>query len=94
MKKYKARYSTWGPELVEVEVARETDSSVFISRQFGGQARHAKRSNGDNYFDTWEEAHAYLMAQALDDLNTARKQLERVQGAFGNVKGMKNPGIS
>ena len=51
MKYYKAKLSTWCPEITEVEVERETEQSVFINGR-----REAKESHYTAYFKTYNEA--------------------------------------
>jgi len=86
VKKYLAR--AWGGAVImEVEVSRETSSTVFIN----GNNRRAKVSDGQKYCDTWQEAKDYLLQDAGQKLITARRQLEIAQGKLGNIKGMKEP---
>jgi hypothetical protein len=85
MIKYKTK--GWGKGQIEmVEVDRETDSSVFIDGY-----RRAKRSSYDNFFDTWEDAHAYLLKKAENSASYARRNLEIANGELGNIRGLKNP---
>ena len=44
-----------------------------------------------SYHQTWAEAHAVMLAKAERDLTTARRQLEKAQGDYGRIKGMKPP---
>lgn len=75
----------WGHAIATVNVDRETESSVWINGQ-----RHAKKSSFKKYWDTWQEAHAYLLEKAEARLQIARAELQRAQGECGNIKGMKN----
>lgn len=88
--------SKFGRDPIEaVEVERETESSVWVVDTWRGERgntrRHAKRSDWDNYFDTWEEAKAFLMAQAEAKVTAARRALDSANGELGNVKGLKPP---
>jgi poly(3-hydroxyalkanoate) synthetase len=81
----KFRTGGFGRQLIEaVEVERETDSSVWIKGN-----RNAKITSYHKYWDSWEEAHAYLLERADRSLQDARRALERAQGEYGNIKGMK-----
>lgn len=51
----------------------------------------AKRSSDIDFFPTWEEAHAHMLAKAERELAGARYRLQQAQGALGNIKGMKKP---
>lgn len=73
--------------IAPVEVERETKTSVWISGD-----RKNKRSRWENYYDTWEEAHAALKSQAESVVDNVRVQLANANGKMGNIKGMKEPG--
>lgn len=66
---------------------RETDN--FLIRADG--RRRAKRSEYEQYFDTWAEAHAALTARAADGIATCLRNLELAKEFSGNVEGMKEP---
>lgn len=81
-------YRAWPTfnEIVPVDVDKATDSSVWI-----GGRRLARATDHQSYFPTWDEAHAHLLQRAQEDLDRARRSLERAQGRHGNVKGMRQP---
>ena len=84
----KFRAGGWGNKLIEsVEVDRETDNSIFI-----GKNRNAKRSSYHNYFDTWDDAKAFLLKNAEDEAASCRRQLEVANGKLGNIRGLRNQG--
>lgn len=87
--KYRTR--TYSSAIEEVEIVRETESSVFIARNSGPERRNAKVTTYDRYHDTWADAHAYLMVRAEFAVKHARQQLESANGNLGNIKGMKPP---
>ena len=77
----------WGKDLIKrKDIDRATESSVWIDGR-----RRARRSGYENYFDTWDEAHAFLLDAAEKSLNLARSRLEQRQGSYGNIKGLKRP---
>lgn len=79
------RTGSWGLEsIVKVEIEKETEKCVWVNGR-----RSAKRSEFEQYHNTWKEAHAYLMVIAEGKLNSARLALERAQGNYGNIKGLK-----
>jgi hypothetical protein len=83
----KYRTGGWGNDLIErIEIERETAASVWIRGN-----RHAKQSEYLKYFDNWDDAKAQLMEKAERKLKSCRRSLERAQGEYGNVKGLKNP---
>lgn len=82
MLKYRTYVSSHKIDAVEVE--RETDISVWV-----GNRRRAKLTSYDCYFDTWEEAHEFLVDNAERDVECIRLNLERAKGKLGQIKGMK-----
>lgn len=81
------KYEVWWDRITPVEVIGETKRMVVMP----SGRRRAKWAEHRNYFDTWQEAHAFLVAEAADKLQSARLALQRAQGHFGNIKGMKPP---
>lgn len=89
MKKYRARINRrcdCDAVIEEVEVEKETDKSVWINGQ-----RSAKHSDYANYYDSWDIAHAALLAQQKSHVQSMRRRLERSTGLLGNIKGMHKP---
>ena len=83
--KYRTR--TFGTKpIVEVQVERETNASVWIDGN-----RRAKRSEYDNYFDSWVDAKKHLLERAERKLKGARRSLHLAQSEYGNIKGLKAP---
>ena len=74
-------------EIEEVEVIRETKQSVFLP---SGSMRR-KQSEIEEYYDTWEAAHAALTIKAERQVAAARRALESANAFAGNVKGMRKP---
>lgn len=85
MIKYKA--DDWLRQKVDiVECDRETDSSVFVDGK-----RRAKESAHECYFDSFDEAKAWLLDRAERRVQAARIALQRAQDSLGNIKGLKEP---
>ncbi|MEW8048955.1 MAG: hypothetical protein AB2792_20095 [Candidatus Thiodiazotropha sp.] len=84
--KYLARRSAFGKLIEPVQVEKETDKSVWINGR-----RSAKRSDYENYFDSFDDAKAYMTKYAEDALAAARRRLEEVQRFAGNVKDLREP---
>jgi hypothetical protein len=80
-----------------VEVVKETEKTVTIrtEQNWGGgktritESRENKISNYHRFFDTWEEAHDYLVKRAEKAVENCRMTLERLKGECGRIKGMK-----
>jgi hypothetical protein len=92
----KFKTSAINSKIERVECLRETGQSVFlVSSGFmarkSGERRAAKHSEWEQYHDTWEAAHAYLLRQAQDEVDACRRRLEGANGRLGQIKGMKKP---
>lgn len=85
------------PSIEPVACTRETDASVFIMRAVRGirpseeERRVAKRSEFEQYHNTWADARDYLLTRAESGVIAARRSLELAQAKLGNIKGMKPP---
>ena len=85
MLKYMAEHS-WRDEIRVVEVEKETESSVWI-----GGRRRPKIAQSATFHDTWDEAHAHLIAIAEGEVMRHRRALDSARFRAGNIKGMKRP---
>ncbi len=84
MIKYRTRFD----EIKAIEVLRETDKQVVLL--VGKTERRENKVSGwSNWHDTWEDAHAFLIAQAEREVNSLRLQLELAKGTLGQIKGIK-----
>lgn len=86
MIKYLAR---WG-KIETVKIVRETAQCVVIEI-CGRMLREKKKTATYRYFDSWDEAHEWLLGWAEEDLENARRALQFAQSRHGNIKGMKRP---
>lgn len=89
MKKYKT--SSWDTKITEIEVIRETPSYVILYNDFWKSEIRVSKNGRDKFHDTWELAHAYLLAKAESEVKIARRDLELANSELGNVKRMKKP---
>jgi len=86
MTKYMVILGRWPrAQITPIECERESEQSVYVNGR-----RRGKRTEYENYFDSWEEAHAALLAASTEHLAIARARLQKAQGFHGNVKGMVN----
>ena len=91
------RYRTggWKKEIEMVEIVKETNASVFMEREkMSGEkelVRNAKRSQYTNYFNTWKEAHDFLIAEKRKAVLTATLRAHNLREELSNLKGMKQP---
>lgn len=90
--KYKTTYDS---RIERVEALRETEFYLFFSSESylrkNIERREAKRSDWNNYFDTWEEAKQFLLDRAQSKLDSARFRLQEAQGKYENIKCLTNP---
>ena len=84
MNKFKA--SPWNTTIQQVEVERETEHCVWIRGR-----KNTKNSDFASYHDSWNEAKAFILAEAEDKAASLRRQLDIANSKIENIKGMKEP---
>ena len=92
MIKYRVTWGLDGDVIREVEVSRETPKFVVLVGERWGEkkeSRYAKRGRYDNFFDTWEEAHQFLLDRATIRFRSAQVVLERAQENLKRIEAMK-----
>ena len=90
------KYRTCNDKIEAQEVIRETAKMVVLAiksvRSSGAQERmESKRSTWCNWHDTWDDAKAFLLADAQGAVDAARSSLEQSKSRLGNIKGMVQP---
>lgn len=83
----------WG-NIKSHRVVKETAKQVVYESDWYGRTiekREAKDSEYQTWHETWEAAHARIVADAQKRVDGLRLQLERAKGELGNAKGMKPP---
>ncbi len=86
------KYRTGYEKIEAIEVLRETEKCVYLpDTKYRAEHKELKRSEWTNWFDSWEEAHAFLVAEAEDKVSVARSRVEILKGRLGQIKGMKKP---
>ncbi len=75
------------------EVLRTTEKQVVLPDPYrkGGEKREAKEAERWTWHETWEAAHARIVADAQKKVDILRLKLERAKGELGNAKGMNPP---
>jgi len=78
-------------KIEEVVILRETEKQVVLppTRPNGKESRENKISDCQNWFDTWEEARAFLVTEAQKTVDKLRLHLQQANGSLGNIKGLK-----
>ena len=78
----------WG-DIKPVQCTKFTAGYVWPVERNG--RRRSRLSEWSSYYETWADAHAALLAQAEFKLANCRRELERLKGDHGRIKGMKPP---
>ena len=88
MKKYRTTHYN-DAKIDEVEILRETDSSVFTATTRGRkkEQREAKVSGYHQYHDTWEAAHKYLLEMAQNELKRCEQRLDYAKKILKTIEG-------
>ena len=86
MIKYKTEgwRGTPDPGIKILECERETEHCIWVKGR-----RYLKITENERYFDTWEEAHEYILALANKKVEGVRLQLGRAKDILRNIKGLK-----
>jgi hypothetical protein len=92
MIKYEACSGSY-PTIERIEVTRETEKCVWI-RVFGweDESREEKRLKVNSWrpvFDTWEQAHNWIITKAIEKIEDAQRQLMYAEADYEKVKKMK-----
>jgi hypothetical protein len=77
----KYEISSYGYSIKRVEADRESQHCIWLGKN--------RRAKADTFFDTFDEAKAYLVDRAQKRLEAARLQLQRAQGEYGSAQGLK-----
>ena len=75
------------PKITEIEIVRETDSSVW--RKNG--LRELKSTYWHVYHDSWKEAHDYLIRKAEQYIRGRRDKLKASEDELSEVLKMEAP---
>ena len=90
MKKYLAESQR--NTINQVEILKETKSSVFIPNQWYPQGqRYDKISETKGYFDTFDEGREFLIGIEESKIATLTRELDRRQKAIDKIKEMGQP---
>jgi hypothetical protein len=85
MKYWKARHGGWNKPLEEIEVEKETESTVWIDGR-----RNAKVSTYDNFFPTKEKAIEWLISQATHDVVSSSTKLDNANRQLAQYLELKS----
>ena len=89
-----------GNHIERVECSKVTAKCVFVIAEewrsgemyrFPKPRKETMSSSYRSYYKTWAEAHQALLARAEAEVANARRHLERLNGDYGRIKGMKPP---
>ncbi len=88
---YKYRTSKYSHEIKKIEIIRETHRSIFLKKYSWDDAerREPKISDYHRYFDSWNEAHTYLIIRTEKRIDAARIELDKAIIALNDIKEMK-----
>jgi hypothetical protein len=90
------KYRTRDDNIEAHEVLRETAKMMVLApgtsaNQWRQERKVAKRSEWENWHDTWDEAKTFLIEDAQNEVDASRSRLERSKSRLGNIKGMVPP---
>jgi hypothetical protein len=89
----KYEINQWGKsKITPVVCIKETPKQVWIERtDYSGRKDVSRRSKENTFFDTWKEAHNFLVNQATKELQGARITLEHKEYVLTLLEAMTEP---
>ena len=92
----KYRVSRYSNEVEAVEFKRETKDFLFYDRSWGSskteEARTAKSSHFDKYYDTKQEALEDLIKRETANLEYHQREAEKAQQVLSKVRAQREEG--
>ena len=84
------KYRALDNRIEAVEIIRETTKQIVRRGDFSvGEYRENKVSIWWNWFDTWDEAHEFIVSIAESKVASLCRQLEQANVALGQIRVMK-----
>ena len=93
MKKYRVKWQ----EINEYEVVKETPKQiVFLEPGWNDkttfkESREAKKSGYQNWFDTWEQAHDFLVEASKRKIKGLESRIKSEKKVLSNILNMDKP---
>ena len=89
----KYEVNQWGnSKITPVVCIKETPKQVWIERtDYKGRKDVSRRSKSGTFFDTWKEAHNFLLIKARNELQSAKITLEHKENTLALVEAMTEP---
>lgn len=79
------------PEIKEIKVVSETDKTVVIQVKPDYKRREHKKSQWDEIYPTWKEAHDRLLVLVANHVVHAENRLDASKDMKSKVEAMKCP---
>lgn len=79
----------WAPYITEVDVVRVTEKFVVTKRPNGMEDRHAKVSEYNAYFETWDEAFDHVRIMHETSVRDAWMKLWHAEWELSDVMDLK-----
>ena len=81
---------SWMDKIIKLEVEKESEHCIFTRESNGKLEKHLKKSSYSNYFNSWEEAHDFLLTKAENLVAKRREEGKRAIEYFDKVREMVN----
>jgi hypothetical protein len=84
------KYRTAFGQITEIEVEKETEKFVILKQagMTGKPRREAKRSDWQNYHDSWEDAKTFLINEAKQKVSMAESVLLKAKNHLQNMEAL------
>ena len=89
----KYEINQWGKsKITPVVCIKETPKQVWIERtDYRGRKDVSRRSKAGTFFDTWKEAHDFLLTRARGGLEAAQRQVQSRKESLAEVEALTEP---
>jgi hypothetical protein len=78
--------------ILPVKVVKETDKTLWIERiDYRGKPAIDQRRKTNDFHDTWEAAHNYLLIKAKRRVEYEKRNLSSARSELGMIEKMKPP---
>lgn len=88
------KVSSYSHKIEEVEVVKHTEKCVWYKYDWFGKEevrKAAKISGGNHYFESWQEAHSFLLDRYERKVQSLKQATHEANSLLGQVRKMKEP---
>ena len=85
------RWSQAPQEITIVKETAKTYTESIVSSWDGKPHEYKRMKDSNNVFATWIEAKAWMVQNAMDNLDYAKQEVDRLRSKLETIKALKEP---